>query len=208
MNKQKTLIIDYGIGNISSIKNAIFFNVGKVVISSKTKEIENATHIILPGVGSFPEAVKKLEKKNLIESIQSANKKGAYILGICLGMQLLFTDSEEFIKCKGLNLLKGKIKKMKSNLKLPNIGWRNCNIKEKASNIKILKNITNRDNFYFIHSYVLTEYSKKIFIETSTYGNTKFPSVFQSENIYGCQFHPEKSREAGLKIIKNFISLK
>tara|TARA_B100000965_G_C19529354_1_gene730357 strand:- start:299 stop:925 length:627 start_codon:yes stop_codon:yes gene_type:complete len=208
LNKQKILIIDYGTGNISSIKNAILFNDGKVIISSKTEEIESATHIILPGVGSFPEAIKKLKKKNLIESIQSAHKKGAYILGICLGMQLFFTEGEEFVKCKGLDLIKGKIKKMRSNLKLPNIGWRNCNIKEKVSDIKILKDITNKDNFYFIHSYILTEYSKKIFIETSTYGNINFPSVFQSENIFGCQFHPEKSRGAGLKIIKNFINLK
>tara|TARA_Y100001958_G_C21142233_1_gene480645 strand:+ start:67 stop:693 length:627 start_codon:yes stop_codon:yes gene_type:complete len=207
MIKKKIIIVDYGVGNILSIKNAVSINGYNALITSNNKTIENATHIILPGVGSFPAAMEKLKKKKLDDSIKKAVKNDVYLLGICLGMQLIFSESDEFKTTKGIGIIEGKIKKIKTDLKLPNIGWRNCILKNNNSKIRILKNISSKDHFYFVHSYCLNQYDKTILVEKSKYGKNEFPCIFENQNIFGCQFHPEKSRTSGLKIINNFISL-
>ena len=208
----KIIIIDYGVGNILSIKNAIFFHGYTPIVTNDHKKIENASHIILPGVGSFPSAMKKLRDLNLIEPILVARKNNSHILGICLGMQLLFTNSEEFELTKGLNLIRGNIIKLNKfnpnfNSKLPNIGWRNCEVDDLNNNINILKKISSTDEFYFVHSYGLSNYEKDLNVSKSNYQNVKFPAVINYKNIYGCQFHPEKSGSQGLRIIKNFLEL-
>jgi glutamine amidotransferase len=212
MTIKKIVILDYDTGNILSIKSAILFHGYEALVTRDHKIIESASHIILPGVGAFPAAMKKLMELDLIESLIKAKNNNAYILGICLGMQLLFTDSEEFEKTKGLNLIKGniiKINKFNSNLdiKLPNIGWRNCKIDNSEVPLDILNNISESDKFYFIHSYVVANYEKKIKVFKSVYQNIHFPAVINYKNIYGCQFHPEKSGPQGLRFIKNFINL-
>ncbi len=135
-----------------------------------------------------------------------------YLLGICLGMQLLFTNSEEFELTKGLNLIDGNIVKLNKfsndfSYKLPNIGWRNCEINPFNNNLDILKKISSTDQFYFVHSYALKNFEKSLNILFSNYGNVKFPAVVNFQNIYGCQFHPEKSGPQGLEIIKLFLEL-
>ena len=211
MNK-KILIIDYGLGNILSIKNAINYFGYDVIVTNDIKEIKSASHIILPGVGAFPTAMKKLKDIDLIESMYEAKERNAFILGICLGMQLLFTNSEEFELTNGINLMKGNIVKLDKfdssfKSKLPNIGWRSCKKVPSNKNIKILKDITPSDKFYFVHSYGLVNYEKKLNVSKSIYKNIEFPAVINFENIYGCQFHPEKSGPQGLKIIRNFLQL-
>ncbi len=208
----KIIIINYGVGNILSIKNSISFHGYAPIVTNDHKEIENASHIILPGVGSFPSAMKKLRDLNLIEPILVARKNNSHILGICLGMQLLFTNSEEFELTKGLNLIRGNIIKLNKfnsnfNSKLPNIGWRNCEVDDLNNNINILKKISSTDEFYFVHSYGLSNYEKDLNVSKSNYQNVKFPAVINYKNIYGCQFHPEKSGPQGLRIIKNFLDL-
>ena len=209
---KKIIIIDYGLGNILSIKNAVNHCGHDVIITSERNVIESASHIILPGVGAFPTAMKKLKDLNLMDTIHKAKECKTFILGICLGMQLLFTNSEEFELTNGINLIKGnivKLDKLGSNFKskLPNIGWRNCEIVSPDKNINILKHISFTDKFYFVHSYGLMNYEKELNVSKSIYKNIEFPAVVNFENIYGCQFHPEKSGPQGLKIIKNFLQL-
>ena len=208
----KIIVIDYGVGNILSIKNAISFHGYTPIVTNDHKEIEKASHIILPGVGAFQSAMRKLKDLNLIKPILNAKNNQSNLLGICLGMQLLFTNSEEFGLTEGLNLIKGNILRLdrfsdKFDSKLPNIGWRNCMIDSGLREFTILKNISNLDEFYFVHSYGLSNYEKELNVIKSKYKNIEFPAIINYENIYGCQFHPEKSGPQGLKIIKNFLEL-
>jgi len=206
------VIIDYGVGNILSIKNAISFNGFESIVTSDPEKIRKASHIVLPGVGAYPSAINKLRKMNLVTSIKEAKENNAYILGICLGMQLLFSSSEEFQFTKGLNLIEGKIKKLNSldrnvELKLPNIGWRVLEREFQDHKLSILKDIPNDSKFYFVHSFALQNYKKETRVINTNYMNIEFPAIVNFKNIFGCQFHPEKSRSQGLKIIKNFLSL-
>lgn len=209
---KKIVIIDYGVGNILSIKNAISYQGYDSIVTNKNKLIENSTHIILPGVGAYPLAMEKLKNLKLIDSLKIAREKGIFILGICLGMQLLFSESDEFGSSEGLNLIKGNIAKLdkfkqNQNIKLPNIGWRYLDNNEKNLKIDILDNLTDNDKYYFIHSHALIEYEKNVKVVNSSYQNIIFPAVVNLKNIYGCQFHPEKSRTQGLKILENFLNL-
>ena len=208
----KIIVIDYGVGNILSISNAIVFHGYTPIVTNDDEEIESASHIILPGVGAFPSAMKKLRDLDLIRPILKAKNNQSYLLGICLGMQLLFTDSEEFELTEGLDLIKGNIVRLDKlsknfNSKLPNIGWRNCKIDPFLKNINISKNISNIDEFYFVHSYGLSNFTNELNIINSKYENIEFPAIINHKNIYGCQFHPEKSGPQGLKIIKNLLEL-
>ena len=208
----KIVIIDYGVGNILSIKNAIRFHGYTPIVTNQHKEIESASHIILPGVGAFPSAMKKLKDLKLIGPIVKAKNNKAHLLGICLGMQMLFTNSTEFEPTNGINLIKGNIIRLdKFNVdfesKLPNIGWRNCKVESLNGSINILKDISSKDKFYFVHSYALIDFSKNLNVSKSNYKNIEFPAVINYKNIYGCQFHPEKSGPQGLKVIKNFLEL-
>ena len=209
---KKIIIIDYGLGNILSIKNAVNNQGHNVIITSDKKDIETASHIILPGVGAFPSAMKKFKDLDLMSAIHKAKERGAFILGICLGMQILFTNSEEFELTNGINLIKGNIVRLDKfnnnfKFKLPNIGWRSCELNTSSNDISILKDISLLDKFYFVHSYGLINFEKNLDVLKSKYKNIKFPAVVNLDNIYGCQFHPEKSGPQGLKIIKNFLQL-
>ena len=209
---KKIVIIDYGVGNILSIKNAISYQGYDSIVTHNNKVIENSTHLILPGVGAYPLAMEKLKNLKLIDSLKIAREKGIFILGICLGMQLLFSASDEFGSSEGLNLIKGNIVKLdkfkqNQNIKLPNIGWRNLENNEKNLKIDILNNLIDDSKYYFIHSHALIEYEKNVKVINSSYQNIIFPAVINLKNIYGCQFHPEKSRTQGLKILENFLNL-
>ncbi len=205
--KNKVVIIDYGLGNIKSIYDAFSRFNESVIISKNLSTIGSANSIILPGVGSFAKAMQLINKLDLKNTIINHVKNNKPLLGICLGMQLLFENSEEFGLNKGLSLIPGKVKKLKSNKfeKLPNIGWRKLN--NKKINSKFLNSINKSDEFYFLHSFYCKPKNENHILAETKFGKLKFTSVVNYKNIYGCQFHPEKSSKAGLKIIENFIKI-
>lgn len=195
-------IIDYGMGNFQSIENAFRCLGQKIKITDKPAEIKKAEKIILIGVGNFGEAVKNLKKKKLTLLLKNEILKGKPFLGICLGMQLLFESSQESLAMKGLGVLKGRCPRFKK-VKIPQIGWNQIEIKKQS---KIFKKVKNGSFFYFMHSFYVKPASKDLVAATTDYGK-EFCSVVNFKNIFGVQFHPEKSGRAGLKILENFIKI-
>jgi glutamine amidotransferase len=200
------VIIDYGMGNLRSVQKA-FERVGvSVKISGIVDEILSADKIVVPGVGHFEQGVSNLEERGLFKALNEVViEKKIPIIGICLGMQLMTEYSEEG-NCEGFGWIKGRTRKFSfqcNGLKIPHMGWNNL-ITTKTNSL--YNGITEDNFFYFVHSYyVCCENENNILAETN-YGN-KFVSSFQKENIFGCQFHPEKSHDAGLKILSNFVKL-
>lgn len=200
------VIVDYGFGNKINLSSALDKIKVDHLISSKKKDIENCSHLILPGVGAFKTTINCLKKKKLLSTIKDIAKKKP-VLGICLGMQLLFDYSVENGKTKGLGLLKGSVKKFdfkNKEIKIPNIGWNKVMTIKKN---KIFSNINKMDEFYFVHSYYIKTKEKKVIMSNSKYGDLSFASVINKKNIYGCQFHPERSRNQGLIFLKNFCKI-
>lgn len=201
-------IIDYGVGNLKSIENAIkFFHTDiKVGIVSDPKDLKQYSKIILPGVGAFGDAIKKIREKDFDDTIIEEVRKGKYLLGICLGMQLLASKSYEYGEHVGLNLIEGEVinfRDISKTIKIPHIGWNDVEI---SRGDRILKNINDKSDFYFVHSYFFNCKHPSDIVGITEYG-TKFPSIINKDNIYGAQFHPEKSQESGLLFIRNFIDL-
>lgn len=201
----KICILDYGIGNIFSLKNILKKNDINFVYSRKKKDIISATHLILPGVGSFDVAIKKLSESISINFLNNeVLKKKKPILGICVGMQIMANYGYENTLTSGLGWIEGSVKIIDSKkLPLPQVGWNNLLYSKKKNDI--LNGIEKKD-FYFLNSYYFDVMNKKNVMAYSVYG-IKFPSVIQKNNIIGVQFHPEKSQKAGLQLIKNFIKL-
>ena len=196
-------IIDYGVGNLFSLTSS-FKKIGVDVVATADKEvIKSADKLILPGVGAFADAVKKLRDSGLDKVIIDEAKKGKKIMGICLGMQLLFEKSYEYGEHDGLGLLKGKVVPMENripaNLKIPHIGWNALDFKRDS---EIFRYINNGDFVYFVHSFYADECDDSV-IATSEYG-AEITAAVQKENVCGCQFHPEKSGSVGLNILKAF----
>lgn len=198
-------IIDYDAGNIKSVEKAIQFLGGEVIVTRDAEEILKATHVILPGVGSFGDAIRKLEEYNLIPVIRQVVANKTPFLGICLGLQLLFESSEESPGVDGLGLLKGKIKRIPdgNNLKIPHIGWNALTYPIKG---RLYHGIEENSYVYFVHSYYLKA-EEEIVTAATEYGTYIHASV-EKDNIFACQFHPEKSSDVGLKILKNFLDIK
>ena len=197
-------IIDYGVGNLYSVAKAIAAVGGDAKITSNSDDLIRADKIILPGVGAFGDCMKNLVESGLIPTIreQISNKK--YLLGICVGLQILFESSEESLNIDGLGILSGKIKKIHAeNLKIPHMGWNSVNF----SDSKIFAGVKNNSYFYFVHSYHAAPDDKNLITATTDYGEKVTASV-ESENIFATQFHPEKSGDVGLQILKNFIEIK
>ena len=196
-------IIDYGVGNLFSLTSS-FKKIGVDVVATADKEvIKSADKLILPGVGAFADAIKKLRDSGLDRVIIDEAKKGKKIMGICLGMQLLFEKSYEYGEHDGLALLKGKVVPMENripaNLKIPHIGWNALDFKRES---EIFRYINDGDFVYFVHSFYADECDDSV-IATSEYG-AEITAAVQKENVYGCQFHPEKSGSVGLNILKAF----
>jgi glutamine amidotransferase len=193
-------IVDYGMGNLRSVEKG-FLKVGvdaKVVTDSKA--VDNADAVVLPGVGAFRDCMKNLEEMSLTEAILRSIQKGKPYLGICLGLQVLFTESEEFGIHKGFDILKGKVVRFQINLKVPHMGWNNAKIQRRPP---IFDGIQDEAFFYFVHSYYVVPDDNNIVATTTDYGIT-FASMVWKENIFATQFHPEKSQEIGLRVLKNF----
>ncbi|MDD6036943.1 MAG: imidazole glycerol phosphate synthase subunit HisH [Lachnospiraceae bacterium] len=198
-------IIDYDAGNLKSVEKALLRVGAESVVTRDAKVIAEADKVILPGVGAFGEAMEKLKSFDLIDPIYQVVEQGKPFLGICLGLQLLFEYSEEKEGCKGLSLLKGGIKRIPDapGLKVPHMGWNSLKVKENA---KLFRNLPENPYVYFVHSYYLQAEEEEIVAATTEYGVTVHASV-EKGNIFACQFHPEKSGETGLAILKNFVEL-
>lgn len=196
-------IIDYGMGNLKSVYNALKKVNFDCQISSEVTDIEMADKLILPGVGAFKDAMDNLQNLDLILPIRKKVNDGCPLLGICLGMQMLFDEGYECELRKGLGFIEGKIKLMnsKENLKIPHIGWNRIEFNREN---KILNNINKESFVYYVHSFMATEMIDENLIAYSKYGDINIPGIVNKGNVYGMQFHPEKSGEVGLKILKNF----
>ena len=193
-------------GNIHSVQKALESMGAKTIVTNKPDEIKASDKAVLPGVGAFNDAMQELKTQNLISALNEHIKSKKIFLGICLGMQLLFEKSEEARKSKGLGILKGIVKRFenKDNLKVPHMGWNQLKVKNSAC--PLLKDLADNSYVYFCHSYYPQPKDERIIAATTDYG-IDFTSVLWQDNIYGVQFHPEKSQEVGLKILKNFVNL-
>lgn len=197
-------IVDYGVGNLFSLKSSLSYIGADACVTGNGEKIKCADKIILPGVGAFGDAVKKLRDAHLDEVIVSQAKKGKPIMGICLGMQLLFDKSFEYGEHSGLGLIKGEIRPISDvtdkSLKIPHIGWNSLKFTDKKS--RIFRYINDGDFVYFVHSYYAANCAESV-IANAEYGATLTAAV-QCGNVYGCQFHPEKSGNTGLNILRAF----
>jgi len=200
------VIIDYEMGNLRSVQKAIEKVGGRATISSDPKVIAKASKLILPGVGAFGKAMQNLQKMNLIDVIKSKVKEKTPLLGICLGYQILFEKGFEKGEHQGLGLISGQIELLKTmkDLKVPHMGWNQIKVQNKNS--KLFKNISAQDYFYFVHSYYSANVSKELNAATVNYGS-EFVCAIEKDNLFGVQFHPEKSSDNGLQILKNFVEL-
>lgn len=197
-------IIDYGMGNLRSVQ-AGFEHIGqKVFITDKPREVLSADGVVLPGVGAFGDAIKRLNETGLGEAFCESVKQGKPCIGICLGLQLLFSESEEGGLFKGLDIIKGKVVRFSNKLKVPHIGWNQIDIKK--HNLELFKNVPDGSYVYFVHSYFVVPEDSFVIAATTNYG-IDFTSVIAKDNLYGTQFHPEKSQSVGLQILRNFGSL-
>lgn len=197
------VIIDYGMGNLRSVQKALEKSGAKTVISQKPADLEKADKIVLPGVGAIAPAVEKLAALKLVGPIKDAIRKGKPFLGICLGLQLLFEKSDEGGNVAGLGILPGTVKKF-SSLKVPQMGWNQ--IKLTQPKCPLWKDIKDGAETYFCHSYFVDPRDKNITAATTDYGVT-YASAISDKNLFGVQFHPEKSQTVGLKILENFVKL-
>lgn len=208
MTEQKIIIVDYGVGNVLSLRRAIEKCNKKAILTNNLSEIENATHIFLPGVGAFKSAIRRLKERKIFSVIKNLNYKKTKLMGICLGMQLLFESSDEESLTSGLGLISGKVKKLvipeekNKTYKIPNIGWHQLIASSENEN---LYDIHDNVYVYFVHSYMAYMNNKNDCLSYINYGDSKVPAIVKKNNIYGCQFHPEKSGEEGINIIKSFL---
>ncbi len=201
----KVAIINYGLGNIRSLYNSLKRIEVEAEVISDPELINKFDKVFLPGVGSYRDAINLIEKMGWVKSIKDfSSNKNKSLFGICVGMQVLSSCGFEHGKSSGLEIVKGEVVRMDKcgcNLKLPHIGWNNIKIQNK--NI-ITEKLSNDSNFYFVNSYSFKTVSSSDLIATTTYG-IEFPSIIFKHNVYGTQFHPEKSSKAGIQILKNFI---
>ncbi len=198
-------IIDYGAGNLQSVRNALDFIGCPGTITSDPAEILSADGIILPGVGAFGSAMAEMERKGLTETVKSAAKSGKPFIGICAGMQLLFEESEESPDVPGLGVLKGRVLLFPADkgLKIPHMGWNSIRIKNGS---RLIGKLSGTPYMYFVHSYYVKAEDQEIVSALSDYGTT-FDAAVEQENLFGCQFHPEKSGTEGISILRRFAEL-
>ncbi|MEO0293275.1 MAG: imidazole glycerol phosphate synthase subunit HisH [candidate division WOR-3 bacterium] len=193
-------IIDYGAGNLHSVKKAFNFLKKETIVATEPKDLKEINKIVLPGVGAFEAAINKLKENGFYEIIKNWLINNRPFLGICLGMQLLFEESMESKESKGFGIFKGKCLKFEKG-KVPQIGWNEIEIKK---NSPLLTGIKNKTYFYFLHSYFVEPIDSEIIVATTNYYKN-YPSIIEKGNIIGVQFHPEKSGEMGLKLLRNWV---
>ena len=195
-------IVDYGAGNLMSVHHTLDYLGYENKIAASADVIENAAGVILPGVGAFPDAMAALEHSGLTEAVLKAAKEKPF-LGICLGMQMLFEESDEVRPCRGLGLLPGRIERIETSLKLPQIGWNALDILRPNA---MTEGLENGSYVYFVHSFMAKPSDENDLAAVTDYG-TRVPAMVARGNLFGCQFHPEKSGEVGLQMLRNFAKL-
>jgi glutamine amidotransferase len=199
----KIVIVDYGMGNLRNVQKG-FEKIGsEAKLTRNKKEIGRASAIVLPGVGAFKDCMENLEKYGLVDPLLRSIEKGKPYLGICLGLQILFSESEEFGAHRGLDLIRGKVVKFRPDPehKVPHMGWNSI---EKEREIPMLQGVENGDFFYFVHSYYVIPEEARWNSTFTTYGKPFVSSIWK-ENLFATQFHPEKSQQKGLRILENFV---
>lgn len=195
-------IVDYGMGNLRSVSKA-FEAVGhQVVVTRDPKVIDDASRVVLPGVGAFGDCMANLERYDLVQAIRKSIHSGKPFLGICLGLQLLFTESEEFGRHEGLDVISGMVRRFASGpaVKVPHMGWNQVDFRTECP---LFDGIGDGSNWYFVHSYFVDPVDPRVVATTTTYG-ISFASCVWRDNVVACQFHPEKSQSVGLRLMKNF----
>ncbi|MEE8329589.1 MAG: imidazole glycerol phosphate synthase subunit HisH [Thermodesulfovibrionia bacterium] len=194
-------IIDYGMGNLRSVEKG-FLKMGiETTVTSKPEVIEKADGVVLPGVGAFRDCMKEMKDLKLIDAVVATIKNNKPYLGICLGLQVLFSESEEFGRCKGLDIFRGRVIRFPEKaLKVPHMGWNQIKIQK---NNPLLNGIPDKTYFYFVHSFCIVPEDDSIVSSTTEYG-FEFTSMIWKDNVFAVQFHPEKSQHVGLTILENF----
>jgi glutamine amidotransferase len=196
-------IIDYGMGNLRSVQRA-FDHVGaEAIVTAHRETIESASAVVLPGVGAFGKAMSNLQRAGLADVIRQVIAQGRPFLGICLGLQLLFEESEEMGEHRGLGVFGGQVKRFEVDLKVPQIGWNQIHI-QRAN--PLLEGVADGSYAYFVHSYYVVPTDPEIVLATTDYG-IDYASIIGRSNVFGIQFHPEKSQAVGLRILRNFTAL-
>ncbi|HMB36673.1 MAG TPA: imidazole glycerol phosphate synthase subunit HisH [Methylomirabilota bacterium] len=195
-------VIDYGRGNLGSVENALGRLGMRAMVTEDPRVIEDARALVLPGDGAFHDAMANLQARGLLEPIRTALDEGRPFLGICLGYQLLFTESEEFGQGKGLDVLSGVVRRFPGGLKVPHMGW---NSVEHTGDLAIFDGVPSGAHFYFVHSYYPTTRETSLATATCTYGVT-FPAAVGRGSLFATQFHPEKSQRWGLRLLENFAA--
>jgi imidazole glycerol-phosphate synthase subunit HisH len=196
----RVAIIDYGVGNLRSVEKAFIAAGCEAVVSSDREILMKADRLVLPGVGAFAACMKELSQRGFDELVRQRVAEGAPLLGVCVGMQMLFEESEEFGYTRGLGLLPGRVRAFKSDLPIPHVGW---NLVQHKQAHPLFEGIGDRSFFYFVHSFFCEPAEEEIVIGETEYGST-FASIVAHKNICGAQFHPEKSQQDGLRLLKNF----
>ena len=196
-------IIDYKVGNLHNLKNALDFSAVENQLVSDADEVKNADRILLPGVGAFAPAMEHLRNSGMLEALHEKVKAGTPLLGICVGAQLLMDESEEDGSHAGLGWIPGKVKRFQHELKIPQMGWNQVSQQQKDP---LFLEVADEMHFYFVHSYHLQPENSEHVLGLSNYGYD-FASVVCKDNLWGVQFHPEKSQNAGLQLLKNFCTL-
>ena len=201
-------IIDYGMGNLRSVQKGFERMGHEAVVTRDPRTILDAGKVVLPGVGAFPDCMRNLEEYGLIDAVQKSIASGKPFLGICLGLQLLFTESEEFGISKGLDIIKGRVIRFKGaefkDLKIPHMGWNSASIKRRPP---AMADVPDNNYFYFVHSFHVVPEDKGVIATTTSYGIDFISSIWK-DNIFAVQFHPEKSQALGLSILKRFGEMK
>jgi len=193
-------IVDYGMGNLLSVSKALESVVSEVKITSDPVVMDKASGIVLPGVGAFADCMRNLRSYGLEEAVRDYIKSKRPYLGICLGLQILFSYSEEGGHFEGLGVIKGKVRRLPNSVKVPHMGWNQLCIEK---GVPLFDNIPNQSDFYFVHSYYVDPEEDRFVVTTTDYG-ISFTSSVWKENVYGVQFHPEKSSKLGLEVLRNF----
>tara|TARA_A100001011_G_C14161275_1_gene778348 strand:- start:87 stop:737 length:651 start_codon:yes stop_codon:yes gene_type:complete len=216
MNTKNVTIIDYGVGNLLSVRRGFEYNNASVTVTGDPEKILNAERLVLPGVGAFAKGMEELYRRDFIYLLEQVAMKGTPILGICLGMQFLLDQSEEFGLTEGLGFIPGTVQAIPFNaldgekLKIPHIGWSNI-MKPVDKDIDwsdtFLRGINESSAVYFVHSYMAQPDNFDHLLAGCLYGDNFIPAVICSDNVIGCQFHPEKSGKVGLKMLNNFLTL-
>lgn len=197
-------IIDYGVGNLRSVEKAFAASGVDAVVSSDEKVLQQAERLVLPGVGAFAACMNSLKQHGFEDLVREQVSEGVPLLGVCVGMQMLFEESEEFGRTRGLGLIEGRVKRFDNRLHVPQVGWNQI---QKQREHPLLDEVENDAFFYFVHSYVCEVEDKRDALAVTEYGDV-YASIVAKDNVCGVQFHPEKSQAGGLRVLSNFARIK